>query len=65
MPNAFADPATGLRMYKTGDLGRLLADGSVEYLGRNDDQVKVRVSVSNWVKSRRTWPRPAACAMRW
>ncbi|OEC49736.1 non-ribosomal peptide synthetase [Pseudomonas sp. AP42] len=37
-----ADPATGLRMYKTGDLGRLLADGSVEYLGRNDDQVKVR-----------------------
>ncbi len=37
-----ADPATGLRMYKTGDLGRMLADGSVEYLGRNDDQVKVR-----------------------
>ncbi|WPN26096.1 non-ribosomal peptide synthetase [Pseudomonas marginalis] len=36
------DPATGLRMYKTGDLGRLLADGSVEYLGRNDDQVKIR-----------------------
>ncbi|ROM59198.1 non-ribosomal peptide synthetase [Pseudomonas poae] len=37
-----ADPFTGLRMYKTGDLGRLLADGSVEYLGRNDDQVKIR-----------------------
>ncbi|HCT07570.1 MAG TPA: non-ribosomal peptide synthetase, partial [Pseudomonas sp.] len=37
-----ADPATGLRMYKTGDLGRLKADGSVEYLGRNDDQVKIR-----------------------
>ena len=37
-----ADPATGLRMYKTGDLGRLQADGSVEYLGRNDDQVKIR-----------------------
>ncbi|PSL90936.1 non-ribosomal peptide synthetase [Pseudomonas sp. R9.37] len=37
-----ADPATGLRMYKTGDLGRLLPDGSVEYLGRNDDQVKIR-----------------------
>ncbi|WPN96171.1 non-ribosomal peptide synthetase [Pseudomonas sp. MUP55] len=36
------DPATGLRMYKTGDLGRLRADGSVEYLGRNDDQVKIR-----------------------
>jgi arthrofactin-type cyclic lipopeptide synthetase B len=37
-----ADPATGMRMYKTGDLGRLLADGSVDYLGRNDDQVKIR-----------------------
>ncbi|MDR0192479.1 amino acid adenylation domain-containing protein [Pseudomonas yamanorum] len=37
-----ADPVTGLRLYKTGDLGRLLADGSVEYLGRNDDQVKIR-----------------------
>ena len=36
------DPTTGLRLYKTGDLGRLLADGSVEYLGRNDDQVKIR-----------------------
>ncbi|NWE79449.1 non-ribosomal peptide synthetase [Pseudomonas yamanorum] len=36
------DPATGQRLYKTGDLGRLLADGSVEYLGRNDDQVKIR-----------------------
>jgi len=36
------DPATGQRLYKTGDLGRMLADGSVEYLGRNDDQVKIR-----------------------
>uniref|UniRef100_UPI0006D8AD5A non-ribosomal peptide synthetase n=1 Tax=Pseudomonas mediterranea TaxID=183795 RepID=UPI0006D8AD5A len=30
------------RMYKTGDLGRYLADGNIEYLGRNDDQVKIR-----------------------
>uniref|UniRef100_UPI003F696F97 amino acid adenylation domain-containing protein n=1 Tax=Pseudomonas sp. N8 TaxID=3449428 RepID=UPI003F696F97 len=30
------------RLYKTGDLGRWLADGSIEYLGRNDDQVKIR-----------------------
>ncbi|WP_158755175.1 non-ribosomal peptide synthetase [Dyella sp. S184] len=30
------------RLYKTGDLGRYLPDGTIEYLGRNDFQVKVR-----------------------
>jgi amino acid adenylation domain-containing protein len=40
-----ADPfsgAEGARMYKTGDLGRWLAEGNIEYLGRNDFQVKIR-----------------------
>jgi non-ribosomal peptide synthetase component F len=32
----------GSRLYKTGDLGRWLADGNMEYLGRKDDQVKIR-----------------------
>lgn len=32
----------GNRIYKTGDLGRYLYDGSVEFLGRTDHQVKVR-----------------------
>lgn len=30
------------RAYRTGDLGRVLPDNSIQYLGRNDDQVKVR-----------------------
>ncbi|POZ49646.1 non-ribosomal peptide synthetase [Methylovulum psychrotolerans] len=30
------------RLYKTGDLGRWLPNGSIEYLGRNDFQVKIR-----------------------
>jgi thioesterase domain-containing protein/acyl carrier protein len=29
-------------MYKTGDLGRWLADDNIEFLGRNDFQVKIR-----------------------
>ncbi|TXI92124.1 MAG: amino acid adenylation domain-containing protein, partial [Neisseriales bacterium] len=30
------------RLYKTGDLCRYLADGNIEYLGRNDFQIKIR-----------------------
>ena len=33
---------TGDRLYRSGDLGRHLADGEIEYLGRIDQQIKVR-----------------------
>jgi fengycin family lipopeptide synthetase D len=38
IPNPFK---TGEKLYKTGDLCRLRRDGAIEYLGRNDFQVKI------------------------
>ncbi|WP_141753459.1 AMP-binding protein, partial [Duganella sp. HH101] len=40
VPNPFGE--AGSRMYKSGDLARYLEDGSIEYLGRIDHQVKLR-----------------------
>ncbi|ERT14647.1 hypothetical protein O185_02615, partial [Photorhabdus temperata J3] len=41
MPDPF-NPQPGARMFKSGDLARYCQDGSIEYIGRNDYQVKVR-----------------------
>jgi amino acid adenylation domain-containing protein len=38
----FNHPQTGERLYKTGDLGRYLPDGNIEFLGREDSQVKIQ-----------------------
>ncbi|WP_408030920.1 non-ribosomal peptide synthetase, partial [Tenacibaculum xiamenense] len=39
VPNPFKE---GGRIYKTGDLARWLPDGTIEFIGRKDNQVKIR-----------------------
>ena len=41
IPNPFAE-TLGERMYRTGDRGRYLSEGTIEFLGRLDHQTKVR-----------------------
>ncbi|WP_369051314.1 condensation domain-containing protein, partial [Burkholderia gladioli] len=41
LPDPFA-AEPGARMYRTGDLARHRADGTLDYLGRNDAQLKLR-----------------------
>ncbi len=41
IPDPFSSKP-GARLYKTGDLARLLPDGNIQYMGRADHQVKIR-----------------------
>jgi thioesterase domain-containing protein len=41
IPDPFSEEP-GERLYKTGDLARYLPDGVIEFLGRMDDQIKIR-----------------------
>lgn len=41
IPDPFADEQ-GSRLYRSGDMSRHLPDGNIEFLGRKDNQVKVR-----------------------
>jgi len=41
VPNPFSN-APGTRLYRTGDVARYLSDGNIEFLGRSDDQIKLR-----------------------
>jgi amino acid adenylation domain-containing protein/non-ribosomal peptide synthase protein (TIGR01720 family) len=41
VPNPI-DHIPGERLYKTGDLARYRSDGAIEFMGRNDNQIKLR-----------------------
>jgi amino acid adenylation domain-containing protein/non-ribosomal peptide synthase protein (TIGR01720 family) len=41
LPHPFSEEA-GARLYRTGDVGRYLSDGTIEFVGRRDAQVKIR-----------------------
>ncbi|WP_037584793.1 non-ribosomal peptide synthetase, partial [Stigmatella aurantiaca] len=65
VPNPFASQA-GERLYRTGDLVRCLEDGTLEFLGRNDHQVKIRgirIELGEIEAALRKHPRVGMCVV--
>ncbi|MGA5704450.1 non-ribosomal peptide synthetase [Peterkaempfera bronchialis] len=59
-------PETGERLYRTGDLGRYRPDGTIEFLGREDRQLKIqgfRVEPGEVESAIRDCPGVAECAV--
>ncbi|WP_437616684.1 amino acid adenylation domain-containing protein [Sorangium sp. So ce834] len=59
-------PVTGERLYRTGDLGRTLPNGEIEFLGRQDQQVKIngyRVELGEIEAVLQRCPGVRACAV--
>ncbi|KAL2911089.1 hypothetical protein HK105_209459, partial [Polyrhizophydium stewartii] len=64
VPDPFS-PEPGARMFRTGDLGRLLPDGNFEILGRMDNQVKLkgyRIELEEVAAAMMRHPRVSAAA---
>ena len=56
----------GERIYRTGDVARWLPDGQVEYLGREDHQVKIRglrIELGEIENTIRNYPRVTDCVV--
>ncbi|HEV8701584.1 MAG TPA: amino acid adenylation domain-containing protein [Candidatus Polarisedimenticolia bacterium] len=66
IPDPFS-PNPGARLYRTGDLARTLRDGTFEFCGRIDDQVKVhgyRIELGEIEAAMREHPGVAAAVVR-